>query len=88
MSHSTHSGFSWPRSPFRSKYPARLSLFIWDGGSVEFFASCEAVGVGRNARATAVARSSPPLLFLFLRAKSGPEGEAFGVGHRCTAPER
>jgi hypothetical protein len=45
--------------------------------------------VGFNApvasRAIAVARSSPPLAGRFIRAKSGPLGEPFGVGQSFTA---
>ena len=38
-------------------------------------------GVGNISLATAVARSSPPLPFRFILAKSGPLGWDFGVGH-------
>ena len=49
-----------------------------------------AFGVGHSSsRATAVTRSSPPLLARAALAKSGPLGVAFGVGQSLdwTAPE-
>jgi len=49
-----------------------------------------AFGVGQSSSlATAVTRSSPPLLDRFFLAKSGPLADAFGVGQSrdCTAPD-
>ena len=79
MSHSTHVGFSCPGTTVGKS--AWLPRCILAAAAAAVRGVSEAHGVGNLSRATAVARSSPPLPSRFIRAKSGPLGEDLGVGH-------
>ena len=80
MSHSTHVGFNEPPPvPWSTIVATDRELVVPDPDRFGPFQS-DAIGVG--ILATAVARSSPPDASRPALAKSGPDGDAFGVGQR------
>ena len=80
MSHSTHVGFNCPPAGITPIAGSVSCPRRCPGFEEPFQSFAEGVGV----RAIAVARSSPPLPSRFALAKSGPLGEAFGVGQILT----